>query len=194
MKRLCVFCGSRGGAAPAYAEAARELGRRMAGRGLGLVFGGGHVGLMGALADAVLQAGGEVIGVIPQGLVDRELAHQGCTQLHITGSMHERKALMADLADAFAALPGGYGTLDETFEMLTWAQLGLHAKPVGLLNVHGYFDGLLTFLDYTVREGFIKPAHRHLLIAASTGEALLDALAVAKPPAPVAKWEEIPRP
>jgi uncharacterized protein (TIGR00730 family) len=194
MKRLCVFCGSRGGAAPAYAEATRELGRRMAGRGLGLVFGGGHVGLMGALADAVLQTGGEVIGVIPQGLVDRELAHQGCTQLHITSSMHERKAVMADLADAFAALPGGYGTLDETFEMLTWAQLGLHAKPVGLLNVHGYFDGLLTFLDHTVREGFIKPPHRQLLIAASTGEALLDALAVAKPPAAVAKWGEVPRP
>ena len=194
MKRLCVFCGSRGGGAPVYAETTRELGRTMARRGLGLVFGGGHVGLMGALADAMLQAGGEVIGVIPQGLVDRELAHQGCTQLHVTRSMHERKAVMADLADAFVALPGGFGTFDETFEMLTWAQLGLHSKPVGLLNVNGYFDALLTFLDHTVREGFIKPAHRQLLLAATAADALLDALLQAKPAIDEPKWSEVPRP
>jgi uncharacterized protein (TIGR00730 family) len=194
MKRLCVFCGSRGGAAPVYAEKTRELGRSMASRGMGLVFGGGHVGLMGALADAMLEAGAEVIGVIPQGLVDRELAHQGCTQLRITGSMHERKAVMADLADAFVALPGGFGTFDETFEMLTWAQLGLHNKPVGLLNVNGYFDALLVFLDHTVREGFIKPAHRQLLFAAASSDALLEALLQAKPAIDVPKWGEVPKP
>ena len=194
MKRLCVFCGSRGGAAPIYAEMTRQLGRTMASRGLGLVFGGGHVGLMGALADVLLQSGGEVIGVIPQGLVDRELAHQGCTQLHITRSMHERKAVMADLADAFVALPGGFGTLDETFEMLTWAQLGLHGKPVGLLNVNGYFDALLAFLDHTVREGFIKPAHRQLLLAAASSDVLLDALLQAKPATDLPKWDEVPKP
>src|SRR5262249_7961846 len=129
MKRLCVFCGSRSGTAPVYAEAARELGHLMVRRGWSLVFGGGHIGLMGVLADSVLEAGGEVFGVIPQGLVDRELAHPRCTQLHVTRSMHERKALMADLSHAFAGMPGGYGTLDETFEMLTWSQLGFHAKP-----------------------------------------------------------------
>src|SRR5262249_20375161 len=155
MKRLCVFCGSRSGASPVFADAARGLGELLVRRGCGLVFGGGHVGLMGVIADAVLQRGGEAIGVIPQGLVDRELAHPRCTQMHITQSMHERKALMAKLSDGFAALPGGYGTFDETFEMLTWSQLGLHQKPVGLLNVAGYFDGLLAFLDHTVREGFI---------------------------------------
>src|SRR5207249_8206773 len=130
---------------------------------------------------AVLEAGGEVIGVIPQGLVDRELAHQRCTQLHITRSMHERKALMADLSHGFVGLPGGYGTLDETFEMLTWAQLGLHHKPVGLLNVAGYFDGLLAFLDLTVREGFIKPPHRQLLVHAADAETLLDLMGKARP-------------
>jgi uncharacterized protein (TIGR00730 family) len=194
MKRLCVFCGSRLGAAPVYAEAARTLGRRMAERGLALVFGGGHVGLMGVLADALLEAGGEVIGVIPQGLVDRELAHKRCSQMHITASMHERKALMAQLADAFAALPGGYGTLDETFEMLTWAQLGLHHKPIGWLNVAGFFDGLLAFLDHTVREGFVKPIHRHLVVHAADPSDLLELLAGATPPAPEEKWTTLPEP
>jgi uncharacterized protein (TIGR00730 family) len=196
MKRLCVFCGSRGGVAPAYAEVARDLGQKMAHRGLGLVFGGGHVGLMGAIADAVLQSGGEVIGVIPQGLVDRELAHRGCTQLHITRTMHERKALMADLSDAFVALPGGYGTLDETFEMLTWAQLGLHAKPVGVLNVNGYFGALLAFLDHTVREGFIKPAHRQLLRQAASADELLEVLSASPSGTDVEKWDEgeVPKP
>jgi uncharacterized protein (TIGR00730 family) len=173
MKRVCVFCGSRSGTSPAYAEAARSLGRLLVARGLGLVFGGGHVGLMGAIADAVLAAGGKAIGVIPQGLVNRELAHAGCTTLHVTQSMHDRKALMADLSDAFIALPGGCGTLDETFEILTWAQLGLHSKPIGLLNVEGFYDGLLAYLEHTARQGFIKPADRGLLLHAAQPEELL---------------------
>src|SRR5271154_1308940 len=140
MKQVCVFCGSRGGSDGRYAASARALGELLAARGLRLVFGGGHVGLMGVLADAVLEGGGEVIGVIPQGLVDRELAHTRCTHMHITSSMHERKALMAQLADAFVAIPGGYGTMDELFEILTWSQLGLHRKRIGLLNVAGFFD------------------------------------------------------
>src|SRR5439155_13810977 len=138
----------------------------MAARGLALVYGGGHVGLMGVLADAILEAGGEVIGVIPQSMVDKELAHTGISKLHIVGTMHERKALMADLADGFAALPGAFGTADELFEILTWAQLGLHAKPIGLLNLAGYFDPLGAWLDQSVREGFLRLAHRQLLIKA----------------------------
>jgi uncharacterized protein (TIGR00730 family) len=174
MKRLCVFCGSRTGDIAAYADAARDLGRRMVERGWGLVFGGGHIGLMGVVADAVLAAGGEAIGVIPQGLVDRELAHKRCTAMHVTRTMHERKALMCQMSDAVASLPGGYGTLDETFEMLTWSQLGLHGKPVGLLNVAGFYDGLLAFVDQLVAGGFIKPAHRALLLSAGSVEELLD--------------------
>jgi uncharacterized protein (TIGR00730 family) len=166
----------------------------MVSRGIGLVFGGGHIGLMGVLADAVLDGGGEVIGVIPQALVDRELAHPRCTKMHVTASMHERKAFMAHLADAFVALPGGFGTFDETFEMLTWAQLGLHHKPIGLLNVAGFFDGLLTFLDHTVQQGFVKPLHRHLLLRADTPHDLLETLAGAKPPPVEEKWSEMPRP
>jgi uncharacterized protein (TIGR00730 family) len=193
MKRLCVFCGSRIGALPAYADAAQTLGSLMVERGLGLVFGGGHVGLMGILADAVLQGGGEVVGVIPQGLVDRELAHTRCTELHVTASMHERKALMAQLADGFAALPGGFGTFDETFEMLTWAQLGLHHKPIGLLNVAGFFDGLLAFLDHTVQDGFIKPLHRHMLLRAKTPYELLEMLAAVESPVPEEKWTKLPK-
>jgi uncharacterized protein (TIGR00730 family) len=194
MKRLCVFCGSRGGDRPIYAAAARKLGETLVARGFGLVFGGGHVGLMGVIADAVLAGGGEVVGVIPQGLVDRELAHPRSTSLHITASMHERKALMAELSDAFLALAGGYGTLDETFEMLTWSQLGLHAKPVGLLNTAGFFDGLLAFLDHTVTEGFIKPVHRRLVLHGDDPAALVEQLVQAKPPAPEAKWGPAPRP
>jgi uncharacterized protein (TIGR00730 family) len=194
MKQVCVFCGSRMGTGPVYREAARALGQLLASRGLGLVFGGGHIGLMGVLADAVLDRGGEVIGVIPQGLVDRELAHPRSTKMHVTASMHERKALMAQLADAFVALPGGFGTFDETFEMLTWAQLGLHHKPIGLLNVEGFFDGLLTFLDHTVQQGFVKPLHRHLLLKADTPHDLLETLAAAKPLTLEEKWSELPRP
>src|SRR6516164_2274986 len=148
LKRICVFCGSSVGDRPIYLQAALELGRAIAERRLGLVYGGGHIGLMGVLADAVLSGGGEVIGVIPQALVDRELAHTGVTELRVVETMHQRKALMADLSDGFLALPGGFGTGDELFEILTWAQLGLHAKPIGVLNVGGYFDPLLAWLDH----------------------------------------------
>src|SRR5207247_3756168 len=164
MRRLCVFCGSSVGSNAKHTDGARRLGEALVARGLDLVYGAGHVGLMGVLADAVLNAGGDVIGVIPQALVDRELAHQGLTQLHVVGTMHQRKALMADLADGFAALPGGFGTADELFEILTWAQLGLHQKPIGLLNVAGYFDPLRAWLDHTVREGFLRSLHRQLLV------------------------------
>ncbi|MBY0522889.1 MAG: TIGR00730 family Rossman fold protein [Gemmataceae bacterium] len=177
MQRLCVFCGSRAGKQAEYAEQTQRLGRLLVARGLGLVFGAGNIGLMGVLADAVLQAGGEAIGVIPQALVDKELAHAGLTQLHVVATMHERKALMADLADGFIALPGGYGTADELFEILTWSQLGLHDKPVGLLNTAGYFSSLLSWLDRTVQDGFIRPHHRSLLIEATDAESLLDQLA-----------------
>ena len=163
MRRLCVFCGSSGGGRPAYGDAARRLGAAMARRGLGLVYGGGHVGLMGVLADAVLAGGGEIIGVIPQALIDRELAHPKVADMRVVQTMHERKALMAELSDAFLALAGGYGTADETFEMLTWAQLKIHDKPIGLLNVDGFFDPLLAWLDRAVADGFIKPRHRNLV-------------------------------
>ena len=176
MTRICVFCGSATGNAPGYLEAAGSLGRIFAERGLGLVFGGGHIGLMGIVADAVLQGGGEVIGVIPRSLVDRELAHPGVLDTRIVGTMHERKALMADLSEVFIALPGGYGTADELFEMLTWAQLKIHHKPIGLLNVGGYFDPLLAWIDRAVAEGFIKARHRELLHVHGEAEALVTAL------------------
>lgn len=163
MNYLCVFCGSAVGTNPNYAGAARALGRLLVQRGWGLVFGGGHIGLMGVAADAVLEAGGSVIGVIPQALVERELAHPRLTDLRIVGSMHERKALMADLSHAIVALPGGYGTADEMFEMLTWAQLKIHRKPIGLLNTDGFFTPLLAWLDRAVADGFIKPVYRQLL-------------------------------
>ena len=174
MKRLCVFCGSSRGANPAYSEAARKLGQLLAQRGLELVFGAGHIGLMGVLADAVLEAGGHAIGVIPRSMVEKELAHTRLGQLHIVDTMHERKALMADLADAFIALPGGFGTADELFEILTWAQLGMHQKPVGLINVAGFFDPLLAWLDRAVADGFLKAKHRGLLIEAATVEEVLE--------------------
>lgn len=188
MRRLCVFCGSRVGAAAIYADQTQRLGALMVARGLELVFGAGHIGLMGTLADAVLQGGGVAIGVIPQALVDRELAHGGLSQLHVVGTMHQRKALMADLSDAFVALPGGFGTADELFEILTWAQLGLHAKPIGLLNTSGFFDGLLAWLDHTVREEFLRPGHRRLLHVADDPELLLDLLAQARPVPEQPKW------
>jgi uncharacterized protein (TIGR00730 family) len=188
MRNLCVFCGSCSGERPLYAEAARRLGTALVQKGLNLIFGGGHVGLMGVLADAVLTAGGRVIGVIPQALVERELAHRSLTELHVVETMHERKALMADRADAFAALPGGYGTADELFEILTWAQLGLHTKPIGLLNVAGYFDPLLAWLDLGVRERFLRPQHRALVRVAAEPDDLLTAL-LQGPPAPATpKW------
>jgi len=188
MRRLCVFCGSSAGGPAVYADSTRHLGEAMARRGLGLVYGGGHIGLMGVLADAVLRGGGEAVGVIPQALVDKELAHAGLTELRVVETMHQRKAVMADLADGFAALPGGFGTGDELFEVLTWAQLGLHAKPVGLLNVAGYFDTLLAWLDHTVREGFLKPAHRRLLLEAAEHERLLDGLQSYRPAAETPRW------
>jgi uncharacterized protein (TIGR00730 family) len=188
MRRVCVFCGSNLGGRPEYADATRRLGELIAGRGLGLVYGGGNVGLMGVLADAALGAGGEVIGVIPAALQAKELAHAGLTELFVVDSMHERKANMADLSDAFAALPGGYGTLDELFEILTWAQLGIHAKPVGLLDVAGYFGPLLAALDHMTTERFVRPKHRALLHVADTPERLLDVLLHAPPAAPVEKW------
>jgi len=173
MKAVAVYCGANAGAAPQYAEAARAMGRALVARGLGLVFGGGHVGLMGTIADEVLRLGGQVSGVIPQQLVDRELAHPGLTQLFVVKDMHERKALMAQLADGFVALPGGMGTLEELFEMLTWSQLGIHAKPVGVLNVDGFYDQLVGFVQHAHQEGFIKPQHANLMMVDSDPEALL---------------------
>ena len=175
MRRLCVFSGSSPGAHPAYAEATAALGRALADARIGVVYGGASVGLMGTVADAALAAGGEVVGVIPQSLVDREIAHPGLSELHVVQSMHERKALMAELSDGFVALPGGTGTLDELFEVYTWTQLGLHAKPLGLLDVRGYYDGLTAFLDHTVAQGFLRPEVRAGLLVAADAEALLAA-------------------
>jgi len=181
LKRVCVFCGSSRGHRPTYAATARALGQALVRRGLGLVFGGGHIGLMGVIADAVLEAGGEAVGVIPKALVDRELAHTRLTTMHIVETMHQRKALMADLADGFVALPGGFGTADELFEILTWAQLGIHAKPVGLLDSDGFFAPLLSWLDRAVQEGFIDPGHRGLLLESATPDDILDGLCAFRP-------------
>lgn len=174
--RVCVFCGSRSGDRSIYGEAATALGTRMAHSGFGLVYGGGNIGLMGIVADAALAAGGEVIGVIPRHLLEREVAHAGLSTLHVVDSMHVRKALMAELADVFIAAPGGFGTLDELCEILTWAQLGLHRKPCGLLNTAGYFDPLLGMFDQAVREGFLSPSHRQLIMSDDSAPRLLDRL------------------
>lgn len=187
-KRICVFCGSATGARPEYADAARRVGRELAARGLELVYGAGDVGLMGILADAALEAGGRVAGVIPNALVAREVAHRGLTELHVVETMHQRKALMADKSDAFLALPGGFGTADELFEILTWAQLGIHRKPVGLLDVAGYFGPLLAWLDLGVREGFLKAKHRALLHVGGEPGELLDRLAAMPESATGEKW------
>jgi hypothetical protein len=187
MRSICVFCGSNAGARSAYVEAAREAGRTIAARGLRLVYGGASVGLMGALADSALAAGGEVVGVMPRALIEREIAHSGLTELHDVASMHERKALMADLSDGFLALPGGAGTLEELFEVWTWAQLGHHKKPVGLLNVDGYYDLLVAFAEHQERESFIRPEHRNMLIVESDPERVLDRFASYVPPL-VEKW------
>ena len=184
---LCVFCGSNPGRDPAYVAAARALGEELVGRGWGLVYGGSKVGVMGAVANAVLAGGGEAVGVIPQALVRKEVAHDGLTRLEIVGSMHERKQRMADLADGFVALPGGLGTLEEIFEVLTWAQLGMHAKPCGLLNVAGYFDPLLEFVDRAVTERFVREAHRSMILVEGTPAALLDLVEGYEPPR-VEKW------
>jgi hypothetical protein len=184
---LCVFCGSNRGRHPLYAEAARLVGGELARRGLGLVYGGGNVGLMGALADAAIAGGGHVIGVIPEALLKKELAHRGVGDLRVVGSMHERKALMAELADGFITLPGGFGTLEELFEVITWAQLGFHRKPCGLLNVAGFFDPLLRFVEHTTAENFIRPEHRALLLVETAIGPLLDRMAAYQPPA-AHKW------
>jgi hypothetical protein len=188
MKRICVFCGSSAGARAAYADAARLLAAELVQRKLGLVYGGGGVGLMGALADAMLAGGGEVIGVIPGPLAARELAHPGVTEMLVVASMHERKATMAALVDGFIALPGGLGTLEETLEILTWAQLGIHHKPVGVLNVEGYYDGLLRLLTHAVREGFVRPEYFALLLFGDTPAELLDRFAAWQPPAIARAW------
>src|SRR5512139_2448306 len=187
MERVCVFCGSSPGRDPGHLDAARRMGRALAARGLGVVYGGGSVGLMGALADAALAAGGEVVGVIPRALQLRELAHDGLTALHVVGSMHERKAKMAELAHGFVALPGGMGTLEEFAEILTWAQLGLHAQPCGLLDVAGYYRPLIACFDAAVAEGFLKPEHRRLVLAAQDPDALVDQFLAWQPPK-LQKW------
>jgi hypothetical protein len=173
-RNICIFTGSRHGSSPAYAEAARQLGGALVARGYGLVYGGGNVGLMTVIADTVLALGGHVTGVIPDSLVSKEVAHLGVSDLRVVGSMHERKAEMAELSDGFIAMPGGIGTMEEFFEVLSWAQLGLHEKPCGLLNVGRYYDPLIKFLDHAVAEDFVKPKHRALLIVESEAGKLLD--------------------
>jgi uncharacterized protein (TIGR00730 family) len=194
MTSVCVFCGSATGADPAFAAAARATGAELARRGLALVYGGGRVGLMGEVATAALAVGGTVIGVIPRALSAKEIAFAEATELIVVESMHARKALMADRADAFVALPGGFGTLDELFEILTWAQLGIHLKPVGLLNVAGFFTPLLAWLDQVVASGMLKRQHRELLVVADTLPELFDRLAAYTPPPAVWKWDDAPPP
>lgn len=173
MKRVCVFCGSSMGSKPAYAKAARQLGHALASRNLGLVYGGTNVGTMGELANAALEGGGEVIGVVPTIFVEKRISHAALSDLRVVNSMHERKGLMAELSDAFIALPGGLGTIDELFEMVTWTQLGIHRKPCGLLNICGYYSKLADFLDYAVSEGFIREPHRSLILIDESPDALL---------------------
>jgi len=182
MKRVCVYCGSSLGKQAEYIGSARELAKGLTERGIGLVYGGASVGIMGEIADAVLSDGGEVIGVIPQALADKEVAHNGLTELKVVDSMHERKAIMADLADGFIALPGGLGTLEELFEVLTWSQLGLHQKPIGLLNVKAYYEKLRSFLDHAVEEQFVKTSHRALLLVEENPEELLALMENYQPP------------
>lgn len=190
MKRICVFAGSSAGSQREYLAVAGALGRVLAERQIGLVYGGARVGLMGAVADAVLDGGGQVIGVIPQALVEKEVAHDGLTELRVVTTMHERKALMAELSDGFIALPGGWGTLDEFFEILTWAQLGLHRKPCGLLNVQGYYDALLSFLEHSTVEGFVRREYRAMISVSESPATLLDVLHEYTP-STVEKWTDV---
>lgn len=185
--KICVYCGSSAGKSPAYSLAAAHLAKTMCKRGIGLVYGGAAVGVMGALANAVLDAGGEAIGVIPRSLAIKEVAHENLTQMHVVSSMHERKALMAELADGFIALPGGWGTLEEIFEILTWAQLGFHEKPCGLLNIEGYYDGLIGFLDNAIEQQFVREVCRPMLMTAHDPADLLDQFAGYRAPR-VRKW------
>jgi hypothetical protein len=187
LRSICVFCGSSPGNDPGYAPAARSLGQTLAHDGITLVYGGGRVGLMGVVADGILDAGGEAIGVIPKTLLEREIGHPGLSDLRIVGSMHERKALMSELSDAFIALPGGNGTLEEFFEVLTWAQLGEHAKPCALLNVSGYYDPLLAFFDHMVARGFLSEEHRSIVLVDTEPEPLLEKIRRYQPPK-TAKW------
>jgi uncharacterized protein (TIGR00730 family) len=187
LSSVCVFCGSNGGADPAYLEAARTVGRALAARGLRLVYGGADVGMMGALADAALEAGGDVVGVIARPIFDREIGHRGVPDLRVVDSMHERKALMADLSDAFVALPGGIGTFEELFEVFTWAHLGLHRKPLGLLDVAGYYAPLEAMLDHAVEQRFLRPETRAMLVRDDSLDALLERFDGWDPPR-VAKW------
>jgi hypothetical protein len=191
--RICVYTGSRHGSRPEYEAAARAFGTLLAERGIGLVYGGGHLGLMGVIADAALAAGGEVVGVIPQKLVEWEVAHPGLTELHVVASMHERKQMMADLADAFVALPGGIGTMEELFEVWAWLHLGYHQKPCALLNVAGFYDPLITFLDRMVDEGFLKTGTREMLLTGTDAERLLAALSAYRAPVtlPILEREEL---
>lgn len=181
MKRLAVYCGSATPADPAYVEAARVVGRALAGRGIGVVYGGGRLGLMGAVADAALEAGGEVIGVIPDALVGAEVAHRGCTELHVVQTMHQRKQLFTDLSDGFVTLPGGVGTMDELWEAISWSQLGYHGKPVGLLNVGGFYDQLIAFNRHMIETGFIRPQHAGILLHAGDIDTLLERMAAYVP-------------
>jgi uncharacterized protein (TIGR00730 family) len=187
VKSVLVFCGSSPGGSPEYAQSASELGQLLAARGLQTVYGGARVGLMGALADSALAAGGTVIGVIPTRLVEHEIAHAGLTKLHVVETMHERKALMAELSDAFVALPGGIGTLEEIFEVWTWGQLGSHSKPCAFLNTQGFYNRLLDFLDHVVDEAFLKPVHRGMILVDEKPDALLDAVRRYQPPS-ATKW------
>lgn len=187
MKRVCVYCGSSPGNSPAYAEAARKLGTLLVEREIGLVYGGAAVGIMGAIANEVLKRGGEAIGVIPEALAIKEVSHTSLTEQHVVSSMHERKAMMAELSDGFVALPGGWGTIEEIFEILTWAQLGFHDKPCGLLNVAAYYDGLFEFLQHAMNEGFVRSLYRELLILEDQPEILLDRFASYRAPK-IRKW------
>jgi uncharacterized protein (TIGR00730 family) len=177
MKSLCVYCGSASGLTPRYAEAARELACTLVERHIALVYGGGNVGLMGVIADEVMRLGGHTTGVIPGALLDREVGHRGLSRLHVVKDMHERKAMMAELSDGFIAMPGGIGTLEELFEVLTWSQLGFHDKPIGILNVDGYYDALLAFMQHTITQGFLKPNHASLLMVETEPPALLNRFA-----------------
>jgi uncharacterized protein (TIGR00730 family) len=187
LNRICIFCGASPGRDPGYAALARETGSALGRRGIGVVYGGGRVGLMGALADGALDAGGEVVGVIPRGLVDRELAHPGVSELRVVETLHERKAVMAELADGFIALPGGLGTLEELSEVVSWAQLDLHRKPCGILDPDGYFRDLIAFLDHAVVEGFLAPRDRERVIVADTLDGLL--VRFAQAPTIEGRWE-----
>jgi uncharacterized protein (TIGR00730 family) len=187
MKRICVYCGSSPGKLAEYREAARMLGHELAVRNLGLVYGGASIGVMGAVADAVLEKGGEAIGVIPFALATREVAHSGLNDLFVVDSMHERKAKMAELSDGFIALPGGWGTIEEIFEMLTWAQLGFHQKPCGLLNISGYYDHLFTFLEHAIDQRFVREEYRPMIMMEQTADDLLDRYLKYQPPT-VKKW------